>query len=46
MGHDGWWYFGVLPVGLPFRRAVSTDIVHFRARVLGVYGQGLFMGSL
>ena len=27
-------------------RAVSTDILHFRTRVLGVYGQGLFMGSL
>src|SRR5438067_6385693 len=26
-------------------RAVSTDILHFRARVLGVYGQGLFHGQ-
>ena len=28
-----------------FSRAVSTDILHFRARVLGVYGQGLFHGQ-
>ena len=28
------------------RRAVSTDILHFRARVLAVYGQGMFMGNL
>jgi len=27
-------------------RAVSTDILHFRARVLAVDGQRLFMGSL
>ena len=27
-------------------RAVSTDILHFRARVLAVYGQGMFMGNL
>jgi hypothetical protein len=27
-------------------RAVSTDILHFRARVLAVGGQRLFMGSL
>lgn len=27
-------------------QAVSTDILHSRARVLGVCGQGLFMGSL
>jgi hypothetical protein len=26
-------------------RAVFTDILHFRARVLGVYGQGLFHGQ-
>jgi predicted HTH transcriptional regulator len=26
--------------------AVSTDILHFRARVLAVYGQGMFMGNL
>src|SRR6516164_8627577 len=25
--------------------AVSTDILHFRARVLAVYGQGMFMGQ-
>jgi hypothetical protein len=25
--------------------AVSTNILHFRARVLGVYGQGLFHGQ-
>ena len=28
------------------RGAVSTDILHFRARVLAVYGQGMFMGNL
>jgi threonyl-tRNA synthetase len=27
-------------------RAVSTDILHFLARVLAVYGQGMFMGNL
>jgi len=27
-------------------RAVYTDILHFRARVLAVYGQGMFMGNL
>ena len=27
-------------------RAVSTGILHFRARVLAVYGQGMFMGNL
>ena len=35
--------------GLPWpitTRAVSTDILHFRARVLAVYGQGMFMGNL
>ena len=26
-------------------RAISTDILHFPARVLGVYGQGLFHGQ-
>ena len=26
--------------------AVSTDILHFRARVLAVYGLGMFMGNL
>ena len=25
--------------------AVSTDILHFRARLLGVYSQGLFHGQ-
>jgi hypothetical protein len=32
--------------GLHGSRAVSTDILHFRARVLGVCGQGLFHGQL
>jgi len=51
-------YFGTYPNALnlpgerstfspaPDTRAVSTDILHFRARVLAVYGQGMFMGNL
>ena len=37
---------GMLQHSARKRRAVSTDILHFRARVLAVYGQGMFMGNL
>jgi hypothetical protein len=34
------------PCGMKTVGAVSTDILHFRARVLAVDGQSVFMGSL